>query len=128
MIRVAGYDPPLQFVHEDDLIELIMTLLSQRRAGIFNVAGDGEIRYTQVAALSGRRTITLPDKMLRFLMGFSWALHLQSESPASGLEFIKYPPIVSTEKLKREVGFQFRYSSREAVTAFVNSQRATQNG
>ena len=127
MIRVAGYDPLMQFVHEDDLIELIVTLLSQKRAGIFNVASDGEIQYTQIAALAGRRTITLPDKMLRFLMGFSWGLRLQNESPASGLEFIKYPPIVSTEKLKREVGFQFRYSSRDAVAAFVNSQRATQN-
>jgi hypothetical protein len=56
-------------------------------------------------------------------MGFSWALRLQNESPASGLEFIKYPPIISTEKVNREVGFQFRYSSGEAVAAFVSARR-----
>jgi nucleoside-diphosphate-sugar epimerase len=28
---------------------------------------------------------------------------------------------MSTEKLKREVGFQFRYSSQEAVAAFINA-------
>ena len=32
----------------------------------------------------------------------SWALHLQSESPVSGLEFIKYSPVVSIDKLAEE--------------------------
>ena len=120
MIRVAGYDPPMQFVHEDDLVELIITLLSQKKAGIFNVAGDGEILYTEIARLCGRRMVSFPDKLLYLLMNFSWALHLQNESPASGLQFIKYPPITSTEKLKREVGFKFNYSSKEAVASFVS--------
>ena len=123
MLRVAGYDPPIQFVHEDDLIEVIITFLSQRKAGIFNVAGDGEIRYSEIARLSGRKTITLPERLLSSLMSFSWKLRLQSESPTSGLEFIKYPPIVSTEKLKSELGFHFRYSSRDAVASFVSAQR-----
>jgi len=119
MIGVAGYDPPMQFVHEDDLIELITTFLNQRRTGVFNVAGDGELRYSEVAKLSGRAMIKLPEGLLRFLMGFSWSLHLQNDSPTSGLKFIKYPPIISTEKLKNETGFQFRYSSKEALLAFM---------
>ncbi len=123
MLRVAGYDPPMQFVHEDDLVEVIITFLSQRKAGIFNVAGDGEIRYSEIARLSGRKTITLPERLLGSLMGFSWKLRLQNESPTSGLEFIKYPLIVSTEKLKSELGFHFRYSSRDAVASFVSARR-----
>lgn len=120
MIGVCGYDPPMQFVHEHDIIELIVTLLSRRKAGIYNVAGDGEVRYSEVARLAGKRMLKLPEKLLHLLMGFSWALHLQDDSPTSGLEFIKYPPIVSTEKLKKETGFQFRYSSREAIASFVS--------
>jgi UDP-glucose 4-epimerase len=119
MIGVAGYDPPMQFVHEDDLIELITTFLSQRRAGIFNVAGDGELRYSEVARLSGRRMLRLPQGLLHLMMDFSWKLHLQNDSPTSGLKFIKYPPVISTEKLKKETGFQFRYSSRDALLSFV---------
>jgi UDP-glucose 4-epimerase len=125
MIGVAGYDPPMQFVHEDDLVEIIMTFLSQRKGGIFNVAGDGEVRYSEVARLSGRQIIALPERLLHLLMSFSWALRLQNESPTSGLEFIKYPPLLSTEKLKREVGFQFSYSSGDAlISLFVTTDRA----
>ena len=79
------YDPPMQFVHEDDLIELIATLLSQKRAGIFNVAADGELRYGEIARLSGRRMLALPERLLRPLMGFLWTLHLPNESPTSCL-------------------------------------------
>lgn len=122
-IQVAGYDPPMQFVHEDDLVEIIVTFLNQKKAGIFNIAGDAEVRYSQIASLCGRRIMAFPERLLRLLMGFLWALHLQSESPASGLEFIKYPPIMSTEKIKSELGFQFRYSSKEAVASFLSARQ-----
>ena len=122
MIRVAGYDPPMQFVHEDDLVEIIMYLLDQPRTGIFNISGEGSIRYSDIARLRGKRTIALPEQILRFLMGISWMLHLQRESPVSGLEFIKYPPIVSTEKIKGEMGFQFGYSCRDALLSFLEAE------
>jgi UDP-glucose 4-epimerase len=119
MIGVAGYDPPMQFVHEDDLVEIVVIFLRQRKGGIFNVAGDGGIRYGTAARLYGKSMLRLPERLLRLLMGFSWALRLQNESPVSGLEFIKYPPLLNTEKLKSEVGFQFNYSSQEALVSFV---------
>jgi UDP-glucose 4-epimerase len=122
MLRIAGYDPPMQFVHEYDLVKLITALLMQRKGGIFNVAGEGEVRYSEIARLAGRKTMVIPEKLFSFLIGFSWALHLQSESPPSGLDFIKYPPLVSTEKVKKETGFRFNYSSREAIAAFLSTQ------
>jgi len=121
MIRVAGYDPPIQFVHEDDLTEVMVNFLSHRKAGIFNVAGDGEIHYSEVAELSRKKVIALPGILLRIVMGLSWKLRLQSESPTSGLGFIKYPPIVSTEKIKNELGFRFNYSSRDALLSFLSN-------
>lgn len=119
MIRVAGYDPSMQFVHEDDLVELIVTILKQEKAGVFNVAGEGYVRYSDIAGLCGRRTISLPCWLLRLILKASWKLHLQNESPAGGLEFIKYPPIVSIDKLKKETGFSFAYSSQEALASFI---------
>jgi hypothetical protein len=53
----------------------------------------------------------------------SWALHLQNESPVSGLEFVKYPPVVSTDKLAKETGFRFQYSTEEALSSFVSAVR-----
>ena len=83
------------------------------------MAGKGELRYSQVAGLVGKKLLRLPDGLLKFLIRMSRALHLQSESPASSLEFVKYPPVVSTDKLAKEVGFRFQYSTKEALSSFV---------
>jgi UDP-glucose 4-epimerase len=123
MVGVAGYDPPMQFVHEDDLIELIGIFLSQPKGGIYNVAGDGTLKYSEVARMVGKRLIKLPRILLETFISFSWAMHLQSASPASGVEFIKYPPVVSAEKLTREMRFRFRHSTREALGDFAEAYR-----
>ncbi len=119
IIAVCGYNPPMQFVHEDDVIELLAALITRPVPGIYNVAGDGEIRYREIARMAKKRIIFLPEKLLHPLLGLTWKLHLQNESPAAGLEFIKYPPIVSTEALKTKMNFRFSYSSREALAAFL---------
>jgi UDP-glucose 4-epimerase len=119
MLRLRGYDPPMQFVHEDDLVRLIGMLMVDSVPGIYNVAGDGEIKYTDIAGLVGKRMLAAPESLVRPLLGFSWKLHLQSQSPPPGLEFIKYPPLVNTQALKDRTGFRFGYSSREAVAAYT---------
>ena len=121
MIGVAGFDPQLQFVHEDDLIRLIQIFLSKEKGGIFNVAGDGELIYSEVAKLLRKRMLRLPKRLLELLMSISWAIHLQNDSPASGLKFIQYPPVVSTEKLKKDLGFVFQYSAKDTLLSLKSS-------
>jgi UDP-glucose 4-epimerase len=123
MVGVSRLDPPMQFVHEDDLIKVIETLLAQKRGGVFNVAGNGELEYSEVARMVGKKLLMLPDGLLKFIIRLSWALHLQNESPVSGLEFVKYPPVVSTDKLAREAGFRFKYSTEDALSSFVSTVR-----
>lgn len=120
MIGVAGYDPSLQFVHEDDLTSILGTFIIRPKEGTYNVASDGVLKYSEVAGLLEKRLLKLPGKLLELAIAFSWAAHLQSASPAGGLEFIKYPPVVSTDRLKRELDFKFQYSSQEALLSFAS--------
>src|SRR5207302_5396812 len=55
-----GFDPRLQFVHEDDVVRSILFVLDQQVAGVFNVAGDGQLPWSEVAAICGKRTIWMP--------------------------------------------------------------------
>jgi UDP-glucose 4-epimerase len=120
LLGVTGRDPPMQFVHEDDLINLMVRLLARRQGGIYNVAGNGTLRYSQVARLLGKRLLRLPGWLLEPAIRVSWAMHLQSASPV-GVSFLKYPPVVSTARLARDLGFKFRYSSREALASFARA-------
>ena len=121
-VAVSGYDPPMQFLHEDDAADVMANCLLNGAAGIYNIGGRGGIRRSEMAAIAGGRLLRLPAALLYGLTGLSWRLGLQSSSPAIGLDFIRYPWAVSAAKLEREHGLAARYSSREAWAAFVNGR------
>jgi hypothetical protein len=54
----------------------------------------------------------MPLKAMWKLGALMWRLH-QSETPPGNLHFVIHPWVVSNEKLKRETGWEPRYSSRE---------------
>ena len=118
LLGVMGHDPPLQFVHEDDLAKLIHILITKPCPGTFNVAGEGVVHYSRVARLLKRRLLFLPPLMAYSVTQMAWDLGIQKDSPAAGLDFIRYPIVVSTDKLKRETGFRFFYTSEDALTSY----------
>ena len=123
LVAVKGYDPPMQLVHEDDLVDVLTYFVLSDAPGLFNVAGEGTVRWSVMARTLGRRLVSLPAPLLYAATDAAWALRLQSDSPSSGLSFIRYRWTVSTEKIKRELGIGFRYSSQEAWEAFAGRRR-----
>ena len=119
LLGVMGYNPPLQFVHEDDLAKLLHQLVMEPCRGTFNVAGEGVIHYKRMAQLSRRKLIFLPAAIAYPVTKITWDLGIQHDSPAAGLDFIRYPIIVSTGKLKKETGFQFFYTSEDALMSYL---------
>jgi UDP-glucose 4-epimerase len=105
-------DPGIQFVHEDDVVEALVVLLSGRFGGAFNIAGDGVMGVAECAELIGLPRRRMPAGAMRRLASLMWRLRL-SETPPGSLAFAMYPWIVSNEKLKRETGWKPRFSSRE---------------
>ncbi len=103
---------PLQFVHEDDLVEALQLLLHGRYGGAFNVAGDGEMTPQECAESIGLKRRRVPLKLYWRLGTLMWALR-QSETPPGNLHFAIHPWVVSTDKLKQTTGWQPKHTSRE---------------
>ncbi len=117
---IMGYDPRMQFVHEHDVIRALLYVLDHRLPGIYNVAGDGLLPWTEVAALCGKKTWPLPP------VGTELAAmplrRLGVELPGELLSLLRYGRGVDNRKLK-EAGFSYRYTSAGAVRAFIEAQR-----
>ncbi len=124
MMRLQGYNPQLQYLHEDDLADILTMLIMQEQPGIFNAAADGPLSYKEVIALTGKRCIVLPSWFITPILSITWNLHLQSASPPGGLDFIKYPVVLSNEKLKKTTGYQFRYTTKETLMAFLEAGKS----
>ena len=118
-VSIRGCDPRLQFLHEDDLADIMCMCLVQRVSRVYNVAGDGSIRWSEMADIAGRELLNVPARLLYGVTELAWRLRLQNDSPACGLDFIRYPWNVATDRIKRELGVKFRYSSPEAWKSFV---------
>ena len=120
LLGVWREDPPWQFVHEDDLAALLVLLAMHPRPGIFNVAGYGVVCYSEIARAVGSKLLKLNPSLAYAAAQASWSLGIQKEAPARGLDFVRYPIVLSTGRLRKETGFRFQYSSRDALTAYVS--------
>ena len=120
LVAAAGYDPPMQFLLDDDAAEIMARCLLDGIAGTYNVGGGGSIRWSEMAEIARRRLVRLPAPLLCAVMELSWRLRLQSSSPGGGLDFIMHPWMVSGERLEREHGLAARRSSLDAWEAFVS--------
>ena len=57
---MLGFDPRLQFCHEDDATEVLLRAATESHPGVYNVAGDGVVYLSQCIRLSGRIPVSLP--------------------------------------------------------------------
>jgi UDP-glucose 4-epimerase len=119
--QILGYDPRLQFVHETDVIRAILFALQTQLSGVFNVAGDGLLPWTEVAAICGKRTFPLPPVGMGLLSRPLARLGILDLPPELN-DLLRHGRGVDNRRL-REAGFEYRYSSDGAVADFVKSLR-----
>src|SRR5438876_8240720 len=57
---LLGFDPMVQVIHEEDVVDVIMAALLPGMRGIFNVVGPGEVPLSTILKELGRPTIPIP--------------------------------------------------------------------
>lgn len=123
LVAISGASSAIQLIHEEDMARCLTMATMGHAEGLYNLAGARSISWEDLAAARGRRVISLPPWLLYPLTQLAWSLRLQSDSPAMGLDMIRYPWFASTEKIEREMGFRPRYSSGDAWRAYVERRR-----
>jgi UDP-glucose 4-epimerase len=61
---VLGFDPRMQFVHEDDAVAVTEGAVAEPVRGTFNIAGAGIVLLSQALRVAGRPSIPLPAGLL----------------------------------------------------------------
>jgi UDP-glucose 4-epimerase len=119
---IDGVDQEFQLVHENDVVSALIGLLDAKAGGAFNLAGDGTMTWRESAEMVGAKTREMKMKTLKRIYGLAWKLHApRVEAPAGNADFIRYPWIVSTEKLRSEIGWEPTKDTREV---FLETMRA----
>ena len=121
LLGVLDYNPPLQFLYEDDLARVLSIIIGREVSGVFNVAGEGVVFYRELAAIIRSRLLSLPAPLAYPVVQLAWKLGIQRDSTASGLDLVRYPIVLDTSKLRRATGYRFWHTALETVTSFANS-------
>lgn len=123
--KVRGANPPMQFVHEEDVAEVFYRIVRQGKRGAFNVAGDGTLNVFEVARKVDGKVLDLPYWLLAALGRLGWWLHITvlTEADPGVLAFVRYPWLLDNSRTKQELGFTYRYTTEQALDAAIEARR-----
>lgn len=110
---VLGYDPPMQFMHEQDFARALKIALDAPGRGVYNVAGEGVIPFTRAIRMASGTPVPLASALAypaaQFLNRFG------VNFPAHLIDYFRYPVVISDKPFRREFGFRSQVSTRDAI-------------
>ncbi|WP_055493029.1 NAD-dependent epimerase/dehydratase family protein [Streptomyces sp. TP-A0356] len=123
---VFGYDPRLQFVHEDDVIEVLRIGSHEPQrgtlnSGTFNVAGDGVLLLSQCARRLGRPTVPLLLPAVTWMGSAMRTLGMTDFSPEQ-IRLLTHGRVVATDQMRETLGYEPRYTTAETFADFARSR------
>jgi UDP-glucose 4-epimerase len=118
---IAGFDPLVQFVEEDDVVRALEHVTRLRIPGIYNVAGAGKLPWSEVAALCGTRLLPLPPVATMLVAGPLVRMRIV-EFPPELEALLRFGRGVDTSRIAA-TGFEHRYTTPGAVNNFIRAVR-----
>jgi UDP-glucose 4-epimerase len=119
--EILGFDPRIQFVHEDDVVGALMYATMHPVPGVYNVGGDGSLPWSEVCAIVGKRRVPLPPVFT------TWAaeplrLLRVVDIPPEGLMLLRYGRHMDNDRFKR-AGYRYKFTTAGTVDAFARGLR-----
>jgi UDP-glucose 4-epimerase len=118
---ILGFDPRWQFIHEDDVVDVLAYAVTHDLPGVYNAAADGVLTLSEVVSLLGKTMLpVLPPWGTVFAAVQLRRLGLRV--PVEMLRDLRFGRGLDNRRLKA-AGYRYRYTSREAVLKLRAHQR-----
>lgn len=102
---LLGFDPMVQAVHQDDVVEAICLALTPGIRGVFNIAGPPPIPLSRAISLLGRRRVGIPHALAK--RGVSGLFRVgMTHFPAPELDFIRFVCMVDDTRARKRLGYR----------------------
>jgi len=119
---ILGFDPLMQFIHEEDVFKALKLAVDQDVKGVFNIVGDGVLPLSRVIKICGKLNLQLPQIGFKSLVQLMWYADI-APAPASHVDFLRYLCVADGSKAKKQLNFTAQFSTKEALLSFVGAER-----
>jgi UDP-glucose 4-epimerase len=109
---MLGFDPMVQFIHEEDVAEAIALAIEKQIRGVFNVVGPGAVPMSVAIRETGGKPLTLPEPLARAIISRLYHYKLYPFPPGA-IDFVKYPCTLDGTHFHKETGFQPLFGLKE---------------
>ena len=117
-----GYDPRLQFVHEDDGVEILRRAVREDHPGVYNVAGDGVLLLSQALRLMGRPSIPVVLPLVAPMASVLRRLRVV-DFATDQLRYLLYGRVADIGRIKERFGIDPRFTSKTALLDFARGRQ-----
>jgi UDP-glucose 4-epimerase len=115
-VRPLGYDPVMQLIHEDDVVEALAFVIFNGVEGIYNVAAEGVLPLNRILAMT--RTAPVPVLPRLADWGLKRAGELVNLLPIE-LDYLRFRWVADLQRMREELGFSPQYAADEAIRSMV---------
>jgi UDP-glucose 4-epimerase len=121
VLGLSGSESPFVVIWDEDVVAVILGGLRHGWRGIYNLAGDGSLSLREMAAMMGKPYVVVPSRLVERALAVLHALGLSGIGPEQ-VDFLRYRPVLSNRRLKQELGFIPRKTSRQAFEIFLEAR------
>ncbi len=111
-----------QAVHSQDVGQAYLRAVLTDVSGAFNIAAEPPLSPGEMAERIGVRSFPVPARVVRRLADLSWRMRLQP-TPPGWLDMALNVPLMSSERARKELGWEPRHSSVEALEELLEGMR-----
>ncbi|GAA1884744.1 NAD-dependent epimerase/dehydratase family protein [Williamsia serinedens] len=115
---VIGYQPRLQFLHEEDALAAIEHATLLGRPGTFNLAADGVVTLAQAIRRAGRIELPVPAGLMGTVAGVFRNMGINTLH-GDQADYLTYGRVLDTTRMRAELGFAPRRTSLETLDDFI---------
>lgn len=119
--KLLGYDPLLQFVHEEDCLNAFEQATLAPHPGVFNVVGRGVLPLSTILRLGGKRIVALPAPLL-YRMAYIPSQRTTGDPPDAFYAYLRNLWVADGARGWEAFG-EPAYTTKEAWIAFVSAAR-----
>ncbi|MBD0708810.1 MULTISPECIES: NAD-dependent epimerase/dehydratase family protein [unclassified Streptomyces] len=112
-----------QVLHTEDAADAYLRALLRDVRGPFNLAAEPVLDAATLGGLLNAKPVRVPAGAVRGALSAAWHLRLVPASPGL-FEALRQLPLLATERARRELEWEPKKSSLEAVEAFLRGVRS----